>query len=63
MRSFYLAYQVVPQVMAQLEALSVFRILWGPNAILLEREKMLNPRSEAARGSTPHPFFGHELLN
>jgi predicted nuclease of restriction endonuclease-like (RecB) superfamily len=39
MRSFYLAYQVVPQAVAQLEALPVFRIPWGHNAVLLERVK------------------------
>jgi predicted nuclease of restriction endonuclease-like (RecB) superfamily len=39
MRSFYLAYQIVPQAVAQLESLPVFRIPWGHNAVLLERVK------------------------
>jgi predicted nuclease of restriction endonuclease-like (RecB) superfamily len=44
MRSFYLAYQIVPQAVAQLELLPVFRIPWGHNAILLEQVKDVETR-------------------
>lgn len=44
MRSFYLAYQIVPQAVAQLETLPIFRIPWGHNAILLERVKDVEAR-------------------
>ena len=37
MRSFYLAYQIVPQAVAQFEELPIFKIPWGHNAILLEK--------------------------
>ena len=44
MRSFYLAYQIVPQAVAQLEKLPIFRIPWGHNALLLERVKDVTAR-------------------
>jgi predicted nuclease of restriction endonuclease-like (RecB) superfamily len=44
MRSFYLAYQIVPQAVAQLDKLPIFRIPWGHNAILLERVKSVEAR-------------------
>ncbi|CDK30839.1 PDDEXK nuclease domain-containing protein [Candidatus Babela massiliensis] len=39
MRAFYLAYQKVPQAVAQLDNLPIFNIPWGHNAILLEKIK------------------------
>jgi predicted nuclease of restriction endonuclease-like (RecB) superfamily len=42
MRSFYLSYQKVPQLVAQIEDLPIFRIPWGHNALLLEKVK--NPK-------------------
>lgn len=36
MRAFFLAYQKVPQAVAQLDNLPIFNIPWGHNAILLE---------------------------
>jgi predicted nuclease of restriction endonuclease-like (RecB) superfamily len=44
MRSFYLAYQIVPQAVALLEKLPVFRIPWGHNAVLLEKVKDASAR-------------------
>jgi len=44
MRSFYLAYQIVPQAVAQLEKLPIFRIPWGHNAILIEKVKDVTAR-------------------
>ena len=44
MRSFYLAYQIVPQTVALLEKLPIFRIPWGHNAVLLERVKDVKTR-------------------
>ena len=37
MKSFYLAYPIVPQAVALLETLPVFRISWGHNILLLKR--------------------------
>lgn len=39
MRSFYLAYPIVPQPVAQLEDLPIFSIPWGHNTVLLEKVK------------------------
>lgn len=39
MRLFYLSYQIVPQVVAQIEELPIFKIPWGHNAVLLEKIK------------------------
>jgi predicted nuclease of restriction endonuclease-like (RecB) superfamily len=39
MQAFYLAYQKVPQLVAQIEESSIFNIPWGHNAILLEKLK------------------------
>lgn len=39
MRAFHLAYQKVPQAVAQLEKLPIFSIPWGHNAIILEKIK------------------------
>lgn len=38
-RAFYLAYQKVPQLVAQLDDLPIFNIPWGHNAVLLEKIK------------------------
>jgi predicted nuclease of restriction endonuclease-like (RecB) superfamily len=39
MQAFYLAYQEMPQLVAQFERLSIFNIPWGHNAIILEKLK------------------------
>lgn len=39
MRAFYLAYEKVPQAVAQIETLPIFNIPWGHNAVLLEKLK------------------------
>lgn len=39
MRSFFLAYQKMPQAVAQIEELPIFRIPWGHNALLIEKIK------------------------
>ncbi|MEX0940721.1 MAG: PDDEXK nuclease domain-containing protein [Candidatus Babeliales bacterium] len=39
MKAFYLAYQIVPQLVAQFFDLPVFNVPWGHNAILLEKLK------------------------
>lgn len=39
MKAFYQAYEKVPQVVAQLEELSIFSIPWGHNALILEKVK------------------------
>src|SRR5579872_3343792 len=39
MRAFYLAYEKVPQAVAQIEILPIFNIPWGHNAVLLEQVK------------------------
>jgi hypothetical protein len=39
MRAFYLAYANPPQAVAELENLPIFKILWGHNAVLLEKIK------------------------
>jgi len=44
MRSFFLAYPIAPQGIAQLEELPVFNIPWGHNIILLERLKEAEAR-------------------
>lgn len=40
MKAFYLAYQIVPQPVALLETLPIFRIPWGHNAVLLDKLKI-----------------------
>ena len=44
MRAFYLAYQKVPQAVAQIDSLPIFRIPWGHNAILIEKVKDIETR-------------------
>ncbi len=39
MRAFYLAYQEMPQAVAQLAELPIFNIPWGHNAVLIEKIK------------------------
>ncbi len=39
MRAFYVAYEIVPQAVAQLEDFPMFHIPWGHNAVLLEKLK------------------------
>ena len=39
MQAFFVAYQKVPQAVAQLDILPVFNIPWGHNAVLLEKLK------------------------
>lgn len=39
MRAFYLAYQKMPQAVAQIDESPIFRIPWGHNAVLLEKVK------------------------
>lgn len=39
MRSFYLTYQILPQAVAELEELPIFKIPWGHNAVIIEKIK------------------------
>jgi predicted nuclease of restriction endonuclease-like (RecB) superfamily len=39
MKKFYTSYQIVPQAVALIENLPIFRIPWGHNAVLLEKLK------------------------
>jgi hypothetical protein len=39
MKSFYQAYEKVPQAVAQLDDLPIFSIPWGHNALILEKIK------------------------
>lgn len=39
MQAFYLAYEIVPQAVAQIEKAPIFNIPWGHNAVLLEKLK------------------------
>lgn len=43
-RSFYLAYEKVPQAVGQLETSPIFSIPWGHNAVLLEKVKNIQER-------------------
>lgn len=44
MQAFFLAYEKVPQAVAQLEDLPIFSIPWGHNALILERIKNIEER-------------------
>lgn len=44
MKSFYQAYEKVPQAVAQLDDLPVFSIPWGHNALILEKVKDISER-------------------
>lgn len=44
MRSFYVAYQKVPQAVAQIQDLPFFKIPWGHNAVIVEKVKNLDER-------------------
>jgi len=44
MQAFFLAYEKVPQAVAEIADLPIFRIPWGHNAVLLEKIKTNNQR-------------------
>lgn len=44
MRAFYLAYEKVPQAVAQLDNLPIFSIPWGHNALILEKTKNMDEK-------------------
>lgn len=54
MRAFYIAYQKVPQPVAQIPELPIFNIPWGHNAILLEKVKDTNERLWYAQKAIEH---------
>ena len=39
MKAFFVAYEKVPQAVAQIDEMPVFRIPWGHNAVILEKVK------------------------
>lgn len=44
MRAFYLAYEKVPQAVAQIDNLPIFQIPWGHNSLILEKIKSVEER-------------------
>lgn len=61
MRAFYLAYQKVPQAVAQIDSLPIFRIPWGHNAILIEKVKDIETRLWYAEKAIEHGWSRNML--
>lgn len=62
MRAFYLSYKIVPQSVGQLEALPIFRIPWGHNAIIIEKIENVNERLWYANMTIEEGWSREELI-
>lgn len=62
MRAFYLAYKLVPQPVGQLEALPIFRIPWGHNAIIIEKIGNIKERLWYANMTIEEGWSREELI-
>lgn len=63
MRAFYLAYEKVPQPVAQIDDLPIFRIPWGHNILLLEKIKNVEARLWYARKTIENSWSRKTLVN
>jgi predicted nuclease of restriction endonuclease-like (RecB) superfamily len=59
MQAFFLAYEKVPQAVAQIEELPVFNIPWGHNAVILEKIKNAQERLWYAQKTIEHGVAHH----
>lgn len=62
MRAFYLAYEIVPQAVGQLEDLPIFRIPWGHNAIIIEKIENAQERLWYANMAIEEGWSREELI-
>jgi predicted nuclease of restriction endonuclease-like (RecB) superfamily len=63
MRSFYLAYTIVPQAVGQINSLPIAQIPWGHNVLLIEKIKDLDEPIWYAKQTIEHGLSRSGLEN